>query len=133
MYSTALINIAVAVDTSGSVSDEEFHRFVSEVASIFRMAKPTEIRLIQFDTQIHTINKVKDFRELLTIKFKGRGGTDIQEVVEWTNTNKPQLLLVFTDGDFLFPKVSTKQNVLWLIHNNPKFKPKFGKAIHYGI
>lgn len=133
MYSTALIDIAVAVDTSGSVSDEEFHRFVSEVASIFRMSKPTEITLIQFDTKIHSINKVKDFRELLTIKFKGRGGTDIQEVVEWTNTNKPQLLLVFTDGDFCFPKVSTKQNVLWLIHNNPKFKAQFGKAIHYGI
>lgn len=133
LYSITLMDIAVAVDISGSVSDKEFKTFVSEITSIFRMMKPKKITLLHFDTRIQHIDEINTFRDLMNVKFTGRGGTDIKEVVEWTNKNKPQLLLVFTDGEFYFRHYDTKQNVLWMVHNNPSFTPKFGKAIHYGI
>jgi predicted metal-dependent peptidase len=133
MFSESLMDLSIAVDISGSVSTKDFHVFVSEVASILRMMKPKKITLIQFDTELKSVDTVGTIKDLMAIKFKGRGGTDITPVLEWANVNKPQLLMVFTDGHFKFPTLDTKRNTLWLIHNNQKFVPPFGKAIHYKI
>ena len=133
LYGENLMNIAVAVDTSGSVSDHEFNRFVTETHSILRMMKPEKITVIQFDTEIKSVNEVRNVRELMHINFTGRGGTLINPVLEWANKNKPQLLLVFSDGEFRFYDTKTKVNTLWLIHENPKFEAPFGKTIHYEI
>ena len=133
LHSTALMDIAIAVDISGSVSDEEFTRFVSEIANIFRSVKPKKITVIQFDTDIRTITVVRSIRELLAIEFKGRGGTKIAPVIYWMAINKPQLMLVFTDGDFYFEQTNTKLPLIWLIHNNPLFKAPYGKVINYQI
>lgn len=133
MCHSTLMDITVAVDISGSVLDEEFKSFVSEIVSIFKMMKPKKITLIHFDTKIQHIDEITSFRDLMNVKFTGRGGTDIGEVIGWANNNKPQLLLFFTDGGFRFKHYDTKRDVLWMIHNNPGFTPKFGKVIHYGI
>jgi predicted metal-dependent peptidase len=133
LYSENLMNIAVAVDTSGSVSDEEFNRFVSETASIMKMMKPETITIIQFDTEIKSVDKVRSLRDLMNVSFSGRGGTRIEPVFEWADANKPQLLLVFTDGYFRFYGPETKAKTLWLIHDNPNFQAPFGKVIHYEV
>ena len=133
LWSQALMDIAVAVDISGSVSDEDFKRFVSEIASILKMMKPSKITLIQFDTQIQHIDKIRHMQDLMQVNFTGRGGTSIGPVLEWATENKPQLLMVFTDGGFYFPDVSTKRDTVWLIHGNPGWTAPFGKVIHYEV
>jgi predicted metal-dependent peptidase len=133
MRSNCLMDIAIAIDTSGSVTDKDFLRFISEAHGILKMMKPNKITLIQFDTAIKAVNEVRNVEELMAVKFTGRGGTDITDVVEWTNVNKPQLLLMFTDGYFRFPSEETKVPVIWLIHDHPKFTSRFGKVIHYDI
>lgn len=133
LHGEKLMNMAIAVDISGSVSDSDFHVFVSEIASILRMMKPEKISLIQFDTEIHSVDEVKSIQELMKVKFSGRGGTAIEPVLEWADKNKPQLLMVFSDGYFSFQVSECKSTTLWLIHNNEKFAPPFGKTIHYKI
>jgi predicted metal-dependent peptidase len=134
LWGESLMDLVVAVDTSGSVSDSDFNTFVSEVHTILRMMKPSKITFIQFDTGIRHVNEVRSVKELLSLKFTGRGGTDVNEVLEWANKNKPQLLMFFTDGEFRAPDISVKNSdVLWLIHNNKKFSAPFGKTIHYEI
>jgi predicted metal-dependent peptidase len=132
-YGEKLMDLTIAVDISGSVSNADFHVFVSEIASILRMMKPSKITLIQFDTAIKSIDEVHNIEELMGVKFTGRGGTEITPVLEWANKNKPQLLMMFTDGEFRFPKLQTKSAMLWLIHNNNRFTAPFGKVIHYSI
>jgi predicted metal-dependent peptidase len=133
MYSENLDRIAIAVDTSGSVSDEDFLGFISETHSILRMMNPKEITFIQFDHGIRAIDSVKSVRDLMGLKFTGRGGTEITEVLGWANTHKPQLLLVFTDGYFDFEDASTRVPTIWLIHGNPEWESPFGKTIHYEL
>ena len=133
LYSEGLMTIAVAVDTSGSVSDADFLRFISEIHSILRMMKPEKITLIQFDTEIKSVHQVKTVNELSKVTFSGRGGTDIRPVLRWADENKPQLLLTFTDGEFCFRGDTTKVESLWLIHNNLHFTAPFGKTIHYTV
>lgn len=132
LYSESLGHIAVAVDTSGSVSGEEFTQFISELHSIIKSVKPKEITLIDFDTSIKEVHKVKSVQELSKIRFKGRGGTCVRDLINWVNAAKPTVTLVFTDGEF-YNSSDTKLPLVWLIHNNKRFKSKYGKTIHYDI
>jgi predicted metal-dependent peptidase len=128
-----LIDLAVAVDISGSVSDADFQTFINEVAGILRMMKPDKITMIQFDTHLQHVDEVKNIRELEALKFHGRGGTAIEPVMQWATEKRPQLLLVFSDGEFTMPTGRAPTDILWVIHNNERFKPPFGQTIHYKI
>lgn len=134
LYGQKLMNLVIAVDISGSVSDHDFKVFVTEVHQILRMMKPEKITLIQFDTQLQHVDEVRSVQELLSLQFTGRGGTLIHPVMDWAEEKKPQLLLVFSDGEFSMPRTKPRHSeVLWLIHNNAGFAPPFGKTIHYHI
>jgi predicted metal-dependent peptidase len=88
----------------------------------------------QFDTEIKQVDKINDLTDMRHIHFTGRGGTMIEPVFEWANANKPQLLLIFTDGYFRWPEeITTKVPIVWLIYNNPEFTAPIGKVIHYEI
>lgn len=134
LFGMKLQNITVAVDTSGSVSARDFQVFVSEVASILKMMKPDEMTFLQFDTCIKGEEKIKNIQELLRTKFVGGGGTIITDVLEYCRKKKPQLLLVFSDGEFNFSVDHWKgTETIWLIHDDrtKSFNPPFGKTIHY--
>lgn len=133
LHSEALLNLAVAVDISGSVSDEEFKQMVSEISSILRMMKPDKITIVQFDTEIKSVNEVRNLQELMAVKFTGRGGTRIGPVLDWAKTTKPQLLMVFTDGGFNFynDDAGYKGDLIWLIHEHQGWTAPMGKVIHY--
>lgn len=136
MHSEKLGTLAVAVDTSGSVSDYDFQVMVSEIAGIFKMMKPELITLLQFDTRVHTITPLKSVSELARCQFTGRGGTRVNEVLEWADKHKPQCLLMFTDGGFHYsgtPSKHIQNNTFWIIHNNPHFTAPFGRTVYYQI
>ncbi len=133
LHSETLGNMMIAVDTSGSVEQEHFDVFVSEICGIFRMMKPKKITLIQFDTRIRGVNNLVKLQDMKDVKFSGRGGTNIGPVINWINENKPQLTLIFTDGEFYFYDNETRQDIIWLINNNDSFNSKFGKVINYNI
>lgn len=129
--SKALCDIVVAIDTSCSVTDEEFHRFASETYAILKYHDPSSLKLIQFDTDIKSITDIDSPRALQTTEFKGRGGTKIEPVIEWAAKNKPTVLLVFSDGYFRQNYTNPKVPIVWLINDNDRFEPKVGKVIHY--
>lgn len=134
LYSERVVDLTVAVDTSGSVSDSDFERMVSEIGGIFRLMPPKRMTLVQFDTRVHTVTQLRNLSELRQCKFKGRGGTAIGPVLRWCRDNRPQLLLVLTDGEFDWPyDLKNAPRTIWLIHNNSKFRAPFGKVIHYEI
>ena len=133
MFSEKLMDIAIAIDSSGSVSDDDFRVFVSETHGILKMMKPDKITLIQFDKVIKSVDNIGSIRDLMNVKFIGRGGTRIEPVMEWAKENQPKLLLVFTDGEFNFYNTDYKTNTVFLIHNNPRFESPYGKVINYEI
>lgn len=133
MQSKDLLNIAVGWDMSGSVTDAETSKFASECASILKQLKPEVLTLVQFDTRVFQVNKLKNIQDMLNLKLKGRGGTDLNDLALWTQTNKPNVTLIFTDGHFTFPEEKFYGNIIWLIHNNRNFSCKTGKVIHYEV
>lgn len=133
LQSQALENLTIAMDTSGSVSDKDFTYFVSELYSILRMMKPKKMELVKFDTRITGVSSISSPMELMKEKFTGRGGTDPTEVIEHINATKPKLTIIFTDGDFRPTAIDSMHPVIWMIHNNPGFKSRFGTVVHYGL
>jgi predicted metal-dependent peptidase len=131
LYSKSLINLAIALDTSASVNTADFTAFIAEVATILAKYKPAKITLVQFDTRIKAVNEIKNTRELMNVNFVGRGGTSIAPVMKWVEENRPELLLIFSDGEFSQPDIKPASETLLLIHNNPNFKSNYGKVIHY--
>lgn len=133
LYSESLGHIAVCVDASGSVDDSQFHRMVSEVGGILRQMKPKKISLVTFDTQIRSVDEVTNLKELINVKFTGRGGTAIEPVLEWCNEFQPKVVLIFTDGGFYFRQEDLKPKIpiAWLINDNPNWKAPFGRVVHY--
>lgn len=88
--------IAVAIDTSGSISDEEFKQAIKEVLNIVKNYNH-EITIIECDDQIrrtYKVKSVKDIKERIGI----RGGTKFTPVFEYANSKKINLLVYFTDG-----------------------------------
>lgn len=138
MHSPSMGEVAVAVDASYSVTDDEFDRQIGEVGGIIRDTKPDKLTLIAFDREIRSEANVKNLRELSRVKFAGRGGTSIAPVMEWANERKPRVLVVFSDGGFHFTTNTPKPRVpvLWLIYNDPTFElpsRAWGKVIHFTI
>lgn len=131
LHNESLIDLVTFVDISGSVSDYEFTRIVTEVASVFRMMKPKKITLIQFDTNIKSVIEVRSVQELKQVKFTGRGGTRIGPVLDWVEEHKPQLSMIFTDGHFRMDRSEHKHETVWLINDNAGWTAPFGKVIHY--
>ena len=88
--------IAVAIDISGSISDEEFKQAIKEVLAIVK-SHNQEITIIECDKEIRRAYKVKSPRDVQERIATG-GGTKFSPVFEYANNKKINLLIYFTDG-----------------------------------
>jgi predicted metal-dependent peptidase len=130
-HSQAICDIAVGTDASGSVTDDQFHHFISETAAIIKGLRPQNLFFLQFTTRLLPMQTLKNLNDLRMVEFKGRGGTKIDPLMEWARENKPSVLIVFTDGHYTEPTINPKVPVIWLVNDNPGFTAPFGKHIEY--
>lgn len=128
-------HIAFAFDMSGSVSDQDIQRYVTELMAVVRNLKPERITLVQFTCEIKSVHRIKTIRELANVELRGRGGTCIEPVMEWAKLNKPTALCVFTDGEYSHPSFNPGCPVMWMIHGYSKdqFHCDFGTTIRFDV
>lgn len=88
--------VAVALDISGSISDEEFRQAMLEVLNIVKNYKH-EITVIECDEQIRRVYKVKTIKDLKD-RISVRGATSFTPVFDYANKQKFNMLVYFTDG-----------------------------------
>lgn len=131
MYSETMGKVNTYLDTSCSVTDEQFAKQHNVMTQIKSTVNPSEMSIIEFDT---TIKKIRTFGSEETINnlvFTGRGGTDLTEVSKHILKSRPEVSIIFTDGYVdLKPIESLKTNIIWCIVDNSNFKSKIGKIIH---
>ena len=99
LYSERLESIVVAVDTSGSITDEELQIFASETSAILASMDPEKIEFLQCDTAINQHDTYTRESLPLKVEFKGRGGTDFAPVWEYIEENhlNPKACIYLTD------------------------------------
>ncbi len=110
-----IANIAVAVDISASISDEEFLQAMKEVLHIVRNYNH-EITVIECDDRIRRMYKVKSDRDLKG-RLNTKGSTSFNPVFEYANRQKFNLLIYFTDGkgEDKLKVVPVGYRILWVI------------------
>ena len=132
------IDVAIMVDTSGSITQQVLEEQLSEVVGIMDMYEEFVIRIWQFDTEVYGYAEfTKDTaHDIMTYEMRGGGGTDFD--VNWKFMKEqgiePQMLIAFTDGE---PWGSWGDenycDTLWIINNkyNKDIVPPFGTYAYY--
>ncbi|QUX30949.1 hypothetical protein KGD83_10920 [Nocardiopsis akebiae] len=96
--------VAVVVDTSGSVPDPVLEVFLAETAAVLaRVCGPgRRLRVVCCDLRAHPAQTVRRAGE---IRLVGGGGTDLREGIAAAvaTSPRPDLLLVLTDGHTPWP------------------------------
>lgn len=120
-------HMLLAIDTSGSVSNNELHEFMQEIYHIYNTG--VDVTIIQCDTAIKSIEKYSGKTNEMVIH--GRGGTEFDPVLEYYNANllKYTSLIYFTDGE-CYTSVKPKAPVLWVLSERSSMNEELpGKTI----
>jgi predicted metal-dependent peptidase len=102
----------VAIDTSGSVNNEELKEFFNEIYHMYKTG--TEITVVECDAEIQREYEYNG--KLEEIKVAGRGGTDFEPVMVYLkeHQHKFQNLIYFTDGECSAPETKPMKPILWV-------------------
>jgi predicted metal-dependent peptidase len=103
--------ILIAIDTSGSVNNEELREFFGEIYYIWKQG--AEIYIVECDTHIHN---QYNYNGRPPEVISGRGGTDFNAPIQFANDIfQPDALIYFTDGFAAAPTVYCRKPILWMI------------------
>jgi predicted metal-dependent peptidase len=113
------VDVVVALDTSGSISDEEMRQFASEVNAI-KGQIGARITLHACDEELADAGPwvFEPWEEIsIPAEIQGGGGTRFTPVFDWITRldRQPDLLLYFTDAMGEFPDREPGYPVLWLV------------------
>jgi predicted metal-dependent peptidase len=109
------LELAIAIDSSGSVDEVLLAQFIAEIESIIEFFGSYTITLMVCDDRIRSLQTFTN-GESITYALSGGGGTDFNPVFEriegWMNP--PKVLLYFTDLDGKFPPYEPPYETLWV-------------------
>ena len=116
---TRQIDVAVAIDTSGSVKQEELDVFLTELNAI-KGSMNARITLLACDAVLdENCPWIFEPWDPLNLppQLSGGGTTDFNPIFDWLTANilRPDLLIYFTDGKGHFPDTPPSLPVLWLV------------------
>lgn len=130
------IDVVVAIDMSGSISDKQARDFLSEVAGMIQSFDGFKLRIFCFDTEVYNDQSYTS-ENMDTIDDyvpQGGGGTDFTVIFDHLKENDvvPERLIVFTDG---YPCGSWGDSnycdTVWVIHGDKDPNPPFGTFALY--
>ena len=113
------LDVVAAIDTSGSISDDELREFVSELDALKAQIR-ARVTLVACDYKLAEQGPWEyepwDAMEVPQ-DLEGGGGTDFRPVFHWieTENRNPNLLVYFTDAEGDFPKLPPNYPVIWLV------------------
>jgi len=131
------INAVIAVDSSGSISEEEFTYFMSEVFAILNAFPSKDIWIFVCDSEIRREQHIFGFGTVNPEIFVGWGGTNYNPVFKRVEELRirPDILIYFSDlvcGIECFPERAPFYPVIWVCTSEePRIKPPFGEVIFY--
>jgi predicted metal-dependent peptidase len=130
------IDVVVAIDMSGSISDKQAQQFLGEIGGMMDSFDGYKVHVFCFDTEVYN---PQDFNSenmdgIDTYEPQGGGGTDFDAIFEYLKKvgNVPKRLICFTDG---YPCGSWGDadycDTTWVIHGDKNPNPPFGTYAIY--
>ena len=121
--------MAVIVDTSGSVPDDDLSRFFAEIHGMWRQG--AEVDIIECDA---AVQRSYPYRGQLPQKISGRGGTLFDPAFQWLRAQRMVRYdgcIYLTDGGSSAPTVRPPCKLLWIVTSDGTMGDhlKFGRSI----
>jgi predicted metal-dependent peptidase len=130
------VDVVVAIDNSGSISDQMLRDFLGEIKGIMEQFQDFKLLLMSFDTQIYNpqVFTPSNQDDLLDYEIQGGGGTAFEAVWEYLKQEDivPERLVMFTDG---YPNATWGDDnycsTLFVVHGNKNIVAPFGQTAYY--
>jgi predicted metal-dependent peptidase len=130
------IDIAVSIDMSGSIGDEQAKDFMSEIKGIMQEYQDFNIKVWCFDTRVYNEADFNGYNMDEFDEYEPMGGGGTEFMVNWEymkeNDISPKKFIMFTDG---YPYGSWGDenycDTVFIIHGNDKIVPPFGEYAYY--
>ena len=123
--------IALLVDTSGSISQQDLNQFAAEMHSLLAAYK-TELMVIYVDAAVQGVEFIASDNTDMNLELKGGGGTDYRPGFDWLHEqgHMPTAAVYLTDGYCnSFPHEPDFPTLWVLTQKSDYFKPPFGEML----
>jgi predicted metal-dependent peptidase len=136
MKEATTIDVAISIDMSGSIGDEDATAFLSEIKGIMDQYEDFKINLWCFDTDIynHKVITHDEAHELVEYEPQGGGGTDFEANWRFMEENgiQPKKFIMFTDG---YPCGGWGDedycDTIFIVKGNEQAEAPFGQTVIY--
>ena len=130
------IDVVVALDMSGSISNKQAQAFLGEIGGMMNSFDGYKVHVFCFDTETYNPKDFSSENMDLIEEYEpmGGGGTDFDCIFKYLKENAidPKRLIVFTDG---YPFGSWGDpdycDTTWIIHGDKNPNPPFGTYAIY--
>jgi predicted metal-dependent peptidase len=136
MKEATTIDVAISIDMSGSIGEEDATVFLSEIKGIMDQYEDFRINLWCFDTEIYNWKTIThdEGHELEEYVPEGGGGTDFEANWRFMEENgiQPKKFIMFTDG---YPCGSWGDedycDTIFIVKGNTTAQAPFGQTVIY--
>ena len=128
-------DVAVWVDTSGSVSDKEKQHALGELNAIAEDMQPNSVTIFYGDANVQNIERYERGDTIECLNSKGGGGTDpmpIFKYIEDNNVNVDSMVCI-TDMEFHNFPSHVDYPLLWVSTNLRAKKPPIGEITFINV
>ena len=131
-----MIDIAIAIDASGSIDERMLKDFLGEVQGIMDSFPAYKIHIITFDTDAYNPAQYDsdNLDDICDYEVAGGGGTDFDCIFKYLKDNEiePKRLVVFTDG-YPFGSWGDENyaDTVWILHGTTSIVPPWGQFAYY--
>ena len=131
-----MIDIAIAIDASGSIDERMLKDFLGEVQGIMDSFPAYKIHVITFDTDAYNPAQYDsdNLDDICDYEVAGGGGTDFDCIFKYLKDNEiePKRLVVFTDG-YPFGSWGDENyaDTVWILHGTTTIEPPWGQFAYY--
>ena len=136
------IECSIAIDASGSMSEDMLRDILSEVVGITQQYPAFTIDVLSFDTKVYNHQEFNEMNvdDLYDYKIQGGGGTIFKCVFDFLADREVKQLIMLTDGypgdrDWGDSTGAWDGNTTFLIHGDraQRLKSPWGETIHYEV
>ena len=131
-----MIDIAVMLDASGSISPDMLRDFLSEIQGIMDSFPSYKIHVVTFDTECYNPAQYDsdNLDSMIDYEVSGGGGTDFDCIFKYLKDEEitPRRLIVFTDG-YPFGSWGDAEycDTTWILHGTTTIVPPWGTHAYY--
>lgn len=131
------INVGIAIDNSGSITNDMLKHFMSEIYGMMQSYDSFRILVWCFDTQVSGLQEFTEDNsdELRNFEMTGGGGTAIASNFRYIEDEDLDIDLFVCFTDLYSSDLHTINphlvDTVWIIEGNPTGVPPFGKYAYY--